>query len=41
LPLDAPTLGEHNAQVLRDYLGYSSKRISKLEADGIIRSGPR
>ncbi len=41
LPLDAPTLGEHNGQVLRDYLGYSPERISKLEADGIIRSGPR
>src|SRR6266851_1277397 len=38
LPLDAPTLGEHNGQVLRDYLGYSPERISKLEADGIIRS---
>jgi hypothetical protein len=36
-----PTLGEHNGQVLRDYLGYSPERISKLEADAIIRSGPR
>jgi CoA:oxalate CoA-transferase len=38
---DAPTLGEHNAEVLREYLDYSPDRIAKLEAEGVLRSGPR
>ncbi|MGA2410812.1 MAG: CaiB/BaiF CoA-transferase family protein [Candidatus Binataceae bacterium] len=39
--LDAPTLGEHNHAVLEEYLGYSAERIAQLEAEGILRSGPR
>jgi CoA:oxalate CoA-transferase len=41
LPLEAPTLGEHNEQILRDGLGYSDARIKQLEADGILHRGPR
>jgi CoA:oxalate CoA-transferase len=41
LQLPAPTLGQHNAEVLRDYLGYSVERIEKLEADGILYRGER
>jgi CoA:oxalate CoA-transferase len=41
MPLDAPTLGEHNEVVLRDYLGYSPERIRALEADGVLHHGPR
>jgi crotonobetainyl-CoA:carnitine CoA-transferase CaiB-like acyl-CoA transferase len=36
LPMQAPLLGEHNAQVLRNYLGYSDERIRQLEAAGIV-----
>jgi CoA:oxalate CoA-transferase len=41
LQLPAPTLGQHNAEVLRDYLGYSAERIEKLEAEGILYRGER
>ncbi|MGD0290558.1 MAG: CoA transferase [Candidatus Binataceae bacterium] len=41
LELDAPTLGEHNGEILRNRLGYSEEQIRKLEADGILHSGPR
>ncbi|HKD76676.1 MAG TPA: CoA transferase, partial [Ktedonobacterales bacterium] len=37
----APTLGQHNAEVLHDYLGYSEQRIERLEADGILCRGER
>jgi crotonobetainyl-CoA:carnitine CoA-transferase CaiB-like acyl-CoA transferase len=39
--LPAPTLGQHNAEVLRGYLGYSQHRIERLEADGILYRGER
>jgi crotonobetainyl-CoA:carnitine CoA-transferase CaiB-like acyl-CoA transferase len=39
--LQAPTLGEHNAAVLRDYLGYSAERIATLERDGVLHRGER
>lgn len=41
LKLDAPTLGEHNGAILRDYLGYSASRISELETGAVLHSGPR
>jgi crotonobetainyl-CoA:carnitine CoA-transferase CaiB-like acyl-CoA transferase len=41
LQLPAPTLGQHNTEVLRNYLGYSAERIRKLEADGILYRGER
>ena len=40
LPLDAPMLGEHNAEVLRAYLGYSDERIAQLEAAGVLNNAP-
>jgi crotonobetainyl-CoA:carnitine CoA-transferase CaiB-like acyl-CoA transferase len=41
LELGAPTLGEHNAEVLSEYLGYTRTRIRELEAAGVLHSGPR
>jgi crotonobetainyl-CoA:carnitine CoA-transferase CaiB-like acyl-CoA transferase len=39
--LPAPTLGQHNTELLRDYLGYSAERIALLEAEGILHRGNR
>ena len=36
LPLDAPFLGEHNAEVLQKYLGYTAERVRRLELDGVL-----
>jgi crotonobetainyl-CoA:carnitine CoA-transferase CaiB-like acyl-CoA transferase len=41
LNLEAPTLGENNAQILRDYLDYSDERLGKLEAAGVLHNGSR
>ena len=41
LQLPAPTLGQHNAEVLSDYLGYSPELIERLETDGILYRGER
>lgn len=41
IQLPAPTLGQHNAELLSNYLGYSSERISQLEADGVLHRGAR
>jgi crotonobetainyl-CoA:carnitine CoA-transferase CaiB-like acyl-CoA transferase len=37
---DLPTafLGEHNAMVLREYLGYATDEIEALEQQGILYS---
>ena len=40
LPLEAPLLGEHNREILRDHLGFSADRIEQLERDGILHSAP-
>jgi len=37
----APTLGEHNAEVLGGLLGLSADELSDLEARGIIGLRPR
>ena len=37
LPL-APTLGQHNREVLESYLGYSRERIAGLEQSGVLQS---
>ncbi|WP_436794099.1 CaiB/BaiF CoA transferase family protein [Actinospongicola halichondriae] len=37
----APTLGQHNHQVLGGLLGYDDARISAMEADGVLASKPR
>ena len=39
LELEAPMLGEHNEEVLTDYLGYPSERVNELIRKGVIRSG--
>jgi CoA:oxalate CoA-transferase len=36
LDLEAPTLGEHNEEILSRYLGYLPERIRQLERDGIL-----
>jgi crotonobetainyl-CoA:carnitine CoA-transferase CaiB-like acyl-CoA transferase len=40
LELQAPMLGEHNAQILTQWLGYTSEQVQELERKGILRSGP-
>jgi crotonobetainyl-CoA:carnitine CoA-transferase CaiB-like acyl-CoA transferase len=40
LDLQAPFLGEHNAEVLSHYLCYTAERIAELERRGVIRSDP-
>jgi crotonobetainyl-CoA:carnitine CoA-transferase CaiB-like acyl-CoA transferase len=39
--MQAPTLGEHNSEVLHEYLGYAPDRIATLERDGVLRRGER
>jgi crotonobetainyl-CoA:carnitine CoA-transferase CaiB-like acyl-CoA transferase len=39
--MQAPLLGEHNAQVLREHLGYSDEQIRRLQAEGILHSEDR
>jgi len=36
LNLQAPFLGEHNAEILSNYLGYSQDRIDALERGKIL-----
>jgi CoA:oxalate CoA-transferase len=38
---EAPTLGEHNEAVLREYLGYSTQRIAALDREGVLHRGDR
>ncbi|MBE3605176.1 hypothetical protein IMX07_16345 [bacterium] len=40
LDLDAPLLGEHNARVLSDYLGYAPGEIERLARSGVLFSKP-
>ena len=40
LELQAPLLGEHNAEILAEWLGYSPDQIQDLERRGILRSSP-
>ena len=37
----APTLGQHNAEILKDWLGLNEAELSGLEKRGIIGSKPR
>ncbi|MGE0857915.1 MAG: CaiB/BaiF CoA transferase family protein [Gammaproteobacteria bacterium] len=41
LDLVAPTLGQHNAEVLAEVLGYDQARIDALGALGVLASAPR
>jgi crotonobetainyl-CoA:carnitine CoA-transferase CaiB-like acyl-CoA transferase len=38
LQVQAPTLGQHNLEVLEKHLGYSAERVKKLESEGILVS---
>jgi CoA:oxalate CoA-transferase len=40
LDLEAPFLGEHNAQILSKYLGFSADRITLLEREHVLCSAP-
>jgi crotonobetainyl-CoA:carnitine CoA-transferase CaiB-like acyl-CoA transferase len=36
LPLQAPTLGQHNVEILTTYLGRTLKEVKKLQAEGVL-----
>lgn len=40
LELDAPFIGEHNAQVLSKHLGYSAEKIAALHKSGVLHAVP-
>ncbi len=37
LELEAPFLGEHNREILQNYLGYSEEQVKELEARKVLR----
>jgi CoA:oxalate CoA-transferase len=39
--LQAPLLGEHGPQVLKDYLGWSDDRVSELKESGVLKMDRR
>jgi len=39
LPLEAPTLGQHNGEVLRELLGRSDQEIEELRAAKVLLEG--
>jgi len=41
LDLEAPFLGEHNAELLGHYLGYTSEQVADLARRGVIRHESR
>jgi len=41
LELEAPFLGEHNAEVLGRYLGYTEEQVADLERRGVLRHEQR
>lgn len=40
LEFDAPLLGEHNAELLNKYLGYSAAEVAAMERAGILHRAP-
>jgi crotonobetainyl-CoA:carnitine CoA-transferase CaiB-like acyl-CoA transferase len=36
LPLQAPTLGQHNVEILTKYLGRAPEDIHRLQDDGVL-----
>jgi CoA:oxalate CoA-transferase len=40
LELQAPLLGEHNAEILTQWLGYTPDEVLELERNGVLQSGP-
>jgi crotonobetainyl-CoA:carnitine CoA-transferase CaiB-like acyl-CoA transferase len=41
LDLQAPMLGQHNTEILQNYLGYSVEQITELETHGVIHKEAR
>jgi len=41
LPLQAPTLGSNNREILETYLAYSPQQIKQLEEEGVLQSADR
>jgi len=39
LPLTAPTIGQHNVEVLREWLGHSDAEIATLREEGVLHEG--
>ena len=39
LPLQAATLGQHNGDILREWLGRSDKEIEELRAAKVLQEG--
>ena len=39
--MQAPMLGEHNAEILREYLGYGPDKIAALTREGVLHRGDR
>jgi crotonobetainyl-CoA:carnitine CoA-transferase CaiB-like acyl-CoA transferase len=39
LDLEAPLMGEHNAEILHERLGYTAAQIEALTAKGILKRG--
>jgi len=39
LPLEAATLGQHNGDILREWLGRSDKEIEELRAAKVLHEG--
>jgi crotonobetainyl-CoA:carnitine CoA-transferase CaiB-like acyl-CoA transferase len=40
LPLQAPLLGEHNEEILRNYLAYTPDQVQQLESEGVLKQDP-
>jgi crotonobetainyl-CoA:carnitine CoA-transferase CaiB-like acyl-CoA transferase len=40
LPLEAPFLGEHNEEILTQYLSYSAQQVQALEQEGVLKREP-
>ena len=40
LPLEAPFLGEHNEEILTEYLSYSAQQVQALEQEGVLKREP-
>jgi len=41
IPFRAPYLGEHNQEILHDFLGYDAARIAALNAAGTLVEDPQ
>jgi crotonobetainyl-CoA:carnitine CoA-transferase CaiB-like acyl-CoA transferase len=37
LPLQTPLLGEHNEEILRNYLAYTPEQVRALESEGVLK----